>query len=115
MLPAKNPMITTIMSVLVFEAIVFGLAIPGVIYVEQKPAGETALWCGLAMVLALAGAFTIRKPFGWILAWAAQAAGVLLGLLTPWMFFIGGLFALLFAACVILGRRIEAHRAGQAH
>lgn len=108
--PAKNPMASTTLSVLVFEAIVFGLAIPGVIFVEHRDAGSTTLWCGIAIALALLGAIGLRRGWGWIPAWAAQVAGIALGWLTPMMYFIGLLFALLFVTCVVLGRRLEARR-----
>lgn len=108
-----NPMTSTVLAVLVFEAIVVGLAIPGIILVEHLPATTASLWCGLGIALCLLGAALLRRPpLGWICAWAAQVVAVGLGFLTPMMFFVGALFALLFAACVVLGRRLDARSAG---
>jgi len=105
-----NPMTKTLMLTLIFEVVVYVLAIPGMIQVDAVPLAP-AFGTGLAAA-ALAGvaAGTLRRPIGWPLAWAAQVAGILLGLLTPWMFAVGGGFAALFLVEFILGRKIESRQ-----
>ncbi|MFZ0529437.1 MAG: DUF4233 domain-containing protein, partial [Propionicimonas sp.] len=44
---------------------------------------------------------------GYPLGWLTQVVAVALGFATPMMFAVGGMFALLWVVCFILGRRIE--------
>lgn len=106
-LAAGNPMGRVMVSILVFEAVVFGLAIPGMIQVEAMPVATAVAVGGLAAVLALAAAALLRGPVGFPLAWLTQVVAVGLGWATPMMFAVGGIFALLWVACFVLGRRIE--------
>lgn len=103
-------MTRTLALTLIFEVIVFALAIPGMIQVNDVPIGLAASAGGGAALLAGVAGASLRRPFGWPLAWLAQLAGVALGLLTPWMYWVGGGFALLFALEFFLGRRIEARQ-----
>ena len=107
MLAHGNPMIRTISMTLLFEIVVFVLAIPGMIQVDDVPAGIAIGVGGAAALVPLAAAATLRRPIGWVLAWAAQVVAIALGLLTPWMYAVGGAFALLFVVEFVLGRRIE--------
>lgn len=103
-----NPMTNTVALTLFFEVIVFVLAIPGMITVSDV-AVPVALASGIAAaLLALASASSLRRPIGWPLAWVTQLAGLALGLLTPWMYAVGGMFALLVVVEFVLGRKIEA-------
>ena len=52
-------------------------------------------------------------PLGWVLAWVSQIACLALGLLTPWMYVVGGAFAALFVVEFVLGRRIETDTAAR--
>ncbi|MDO5534512.1 MAG: DUF4233 domain-containing protein [Propionibacteriaceae bacterium] len=106
-----NPMTKTLMLTLIFEVVVYVLAIPGMIQVNDVPlAPAFGFGIGAAVLAGIAGGMLGRRPIGWPLAWLAQVAGVALGFLTPWMFVVGGGFALLFAVEFLLGRRIEASR-----
>lgn len=103
-----NPMTRALMTTLIFEAVVFLLAVPGMVQIENV-APTLALGAGGgAALLALVAGGTLKRPFGWPLAWLAQVAAVAMGLLTPWMFAVGGGFAALFVVEFVLGRRIEA-------
>lgn len=103
-----NPMIRPIAVVLFFEVIVFMLAIPGMIMVDDVQLA-VAFTAGLgAAALALVAGASLRRPWGWPLAWLTQVAGIVLGVLTPWMYVVGGAFALLFVIEFVLGRRLEA-------
>ncbi|WP_040161314.1 DUF4233 domain-containing protein [Nigerium massiliense] len=107
MLRAGNPMTRVLMTILIFEAVVFLLAIAGMVQVaDQGPGMAVGLGVGSA-VLALAAAFTLRRPVGFVLGWLAQAVAVGLGFATPWMFAMGSIFALLWLVTFVLGRRLE--------
>ena len=105
-----NPMTRVLSAILTFAAICCGLAIPGMIQVAGTPVEAAFIWGGLAMLLCLAAAGTMRRPIGWVLAWLAQVAGLALGFLVDMMFVVGGLFTLLFVVTFVLGKRLEAAR-----
>lgn len=106
-----NPMTRSLAAVLLFEGIVFVLAIPGMIMVSDVPTAP-AMAVGLAATaLAVAASGTLRRRWGWWLAWLTQAVALALGLLTPWMLVLGAVFVGLFVVSFILGRRLEQPRA----
>ncbi|MDA8439863.1 MAG: DUF4233 domain-containing protein [Propionibacterium sp.] len=105
-----NPMIRVLSLQLLFDVVVFGLAYPGMVIVSNVGALPAGLAAGGAAVLAIASAATLRRPTGWPLAWATQLSGILLGLLTPMMYLVGAIFALIWVMSFVLGRRID--RAG---
>lgn len=106
-LAPKNPMGRVMLSILAFEAIVFGLAIAGMIQVSAMSVPQ-AFGLGLgAAALALFAAAVLRTPLGYPLGWLTQVVAVALGLATPMMYAVGGMFALLWVVCFVLGRRIE--------
>jgi Protein of unknown function (DUF4233) len=111
-LSPRNPMRVPLLSVLFFEVIVFALAIPVMILVSHTAALPAALLGSGAALLALAGAGLLRKPAGYPIGWVAQLAGILLGLLTPAMFVVGGMFAALWVVSFVLGKRLDARPAG---
>jgi hypothetical protein len=49
----------------------------------------------------------LRRPWGYTVGHLIQVASVALGFLVPAMFFVGGMFALLWVSAFVLGRRIE--------
>lgn len=102
-----NPMTKVLVSIVAFEVIVFCLAFPGMILVSNTAMAPALTGTLIAVALALASAATLRRPLGFYLGWAAQAAGILLGLLTPWMYAMGAIFALIWVATFILGRKLE--------
>ncbi|HQY98470.1 MAG TPA: DUF4233 domain-containing protein [Propionicimonas sp.] len=111
-LDPTNPMGRVMVSILAFEAIVFGLAIAGMIQVSTWSV-TTAFAIGLgAAALAVLAAALLRRPVGYPLGWLTQVVAIAMGFATEMMFAVGGMFALLWVVCFILGRRIEkAHRA----
>lgn len=107
----RNPMIPTLALTLIFDAIVAVLAVPGMLMVNNVDTTTGLVAGGAVALLALVAGGTIRRgTVGWVLGWATQVALVALGLLTPWMFAVGGIFAVLYIVEFILGRRIEAVR-----
>lgn len=104
-----NPMTKTLALTLFFEVVVYVLAIPGMIQVNDVAVGlAMGTGLGAAVLAGVAGSVLRRGGWAWTLAWLAQAAGIALGVLTPWMYAVGGAFALLFVVEFVLGRRIEA-------
>jgi hypothetical protein len=113
MLRRDNPLRPALMSVLVFEVIVFGLTIPAMIQIENIDWQTAALIGGAGCLLALAAVALLRTgPAGWLLAWITQAVAIAFGAVVPMMYFVGGMFALIWTISFVLGRRLERPTAG---
>ena len=88
-----NPMRVVLLSVLLFQVIVFGLAIPVMILVSGVAAVSASVFAGGAALLALVAAALLRKPVGYPLGWLSQLVGVALGLfllaLVIWFYAFG--------------------------
>jgi len=98
-------------AVLSLEAITLGLTTPVLITVADVDV-PVALAIGLGLaVLCLLTAGLLRYESAYALGWLIQLAAVGLGFLVAMMFFLGGLFALLWATAYLLGRKIERERA----
>lgn len=109
-LDPSNPMRSAAMATLVMQIIVIWLGYIGMVQVEAWNLPTAAAVCGVASVLCLVGAAGLRHRWGYYVGWLAQVATIALGLFTPWMYAMGIIFALIWVTCVVLGRRIEAHR-----
>ena len=98
-------------SVLVFEAIIVCLAIPVAIDlggVEPAVAGVGgAALAGACLVTA----GLLRFSWGYTIGWVLQLIVVLSGFVVTAMFLLGGLFAILWAVGLRVGRRGEELRA----
>ncbi len=112
-LDPDNPLRSAAMSVLVFEIIVVWLAFIGMIQVSGVNLWVAAAWCAVTTLLCLAAAAGLRKRWGYIVGWVAQVVIIGLGLLTPWMYAMGIIFALIWVTCMVLGKRLEAAQAGR--
>ncbi len=102
-----NPMRVVLLSVLAFEVIVFGLAVPVMILISEVPAGSAAAFGGGAGLLALIAAGLLRRPAGYAVGWFAQVVGVGLGFLTATMFIVGAMFLGLWVLAFVLGKRLD--------
>jgi hypothetical protein len=69
-----------------------------------------AVFGGLA-VACLLTAGVLGRPWGYGFGWAVQAAAIATGFWVPVMFFLGGLFAVLWFVALQQGARIERERA----
>ena len=67
------------------------------------------LFSGLA-VACLLTAGLVRRPWGYAFGWVVQAAVVASGFWVPVMFFLGGVFAVLWWVALSQGARIERER-----
>jgi hypothetical protein len=98
-------------AVLSLEAITLGLTTP--VMVTISGVGLTAaLLVGLGLTLAcLLIAGMLRAEWAYLAGWAAQVAAIALGFVIPLMFFLGAVFASLWGAADLLGRKIDRERA----
>ena len=106
-LSAGNPMRVVLMIVLIFEVIVFGLAIPVMILIAGVSAAAAAAFGGGAALLALLAAGLLRSRVGYILGWVAQLAALALGFLTTTMFIVGAVFAAVWVMSFVMGKRLD--------
>lgn len=111
-LSPNNPIRSALTSVLVFEIIVFWLAFAGMVQISGVSVAAAVAWTTAASVLALLGSMGLRRGWGYWFGWAAQAAAVALGLLTPWMYAMGIVFALIWIMSFVLGKRLDNRPAG---
>jgi hypothetical protein len=106
-LSAGNPMRVVLMTVLIFEVIAFGLAIPVMIFISNVSAVAAAAFGGATALLAILAAGLLRSRVGYVLGWIAQLAGIALGLLTTMMFVVGAMFAAVWVLSFALGKRLD--------
>ena len=101
-------------AMLTLQAVVLFLTTPVMISVSDVGV-PTAVAVGLGLTVAcLVAAGTLRGPWGYRLGWAIQVASLVLGLVVPIMFVIGAIFAGLWVAAFVLGRRIDVEKAERA-
>ncbi|PFG66480.1 DUF4233 domain-containing protein [Enemella evansiae] len=114
MLAKGNPMGRVMMTILIFEVITIGLAIPVMIMVSEVPGATAGIAGGGAALLAILAAALLRRPaIGYPLGWLAQLAALGLGVLTVGMLAMGAMFAVLWVVCFVLGRRLDAGQRAQ--
>jgi Na+(H+)/acetate symporter ActP len=98
-------------AVLSLEAITLGLTTPVMITIADVPAG-TAVTVGLGLaVVCLLLAGMLRAEWAYVAGYVVQVAAVALGFVVPVMFVLGAIFAALWTAADLLGRKIERERA----
>ncbi len=98
-------------AVIGLEAIVLGLTTPVMLNLSDVTHAQ-ALWVGLGLCIAcvvIAG--LLRFPWAYYLGYAVQVAAIVLGIVIPLMYVLGGIFALLWVLADQLGRTIDRERA----
>ena len=109
--PERSPRRGMCAAVLSLEAITLGLTTPVMIKVSGVDT-PVALAIGLGLAVAcLLIAGMLRGEWAYALGWLVQVGAVGLGFVIGLMFFLGGVFALLWATAYLLGRKIERERA----
>jgi hypothetical protein len=95
-------------SVLAFEALVVALAIVPALTLTDTH--HTLIVAGGLSVVALCvlAAGTLRSPTGYVIGSGVQVLVVAAGVVLPVMFFLGGLFALLWVSAILVARRADA-------
>ena len=95
-------------TVLVFEAIVIGLAIPVAITIEHESHTQAGVAGGVLAAIAVLLAAVVGRPGqGWALAAGSllQVGVIASGLAVPAMFVLGTVFAALWVIAIWLGYR----------
>jgi Protein of unknown function (DUF4233) len=100
-------------TVLIFEAIVIVLSVPVAVHIDHLASHAAWLAGGVAAVAAVVLAGTARRllPVTLVGGSLLQLFVVASGAIVPAMFFLGGIFAALWAVGIWLGYRVE-HAAG---
>lgn len=106
-LSPTNPMRVVLLSILIFEVIVYGLSIPVMILVSDVSPILAGVLGGGAALFALVAAALMRRPVGYYLGWVTQLVGIALGVLTVAMFVIGTMFLGLWVLGFVLGKRLD--------
>jgi len=96
-------------TVLIMEAIVIGLSIPVAIQVDHLAPGSVGTAGGIAAVAAVLLAFLARPllPAALVGGTALQVFVIVSGVIVPVMYFLGAVFAALWAIGIWLGYRVE--------
>jgi len=100
-------------TVLFMEAIVVGLSIPVATHIDHLSTGATitaGIAAGVAVVLAALARWMLRVTL--VLGSLLQVFVIASGTVVPVMYFLGGIFAALWAVGIWLGYRVE-HAASQ--
>ena len=101
-------------AILTLEAVVLGLTTPVLISVASVGT-STGLMVGLGLALAcVLAAGMLRRAWGYWLGWAIQVAALGLGFVIAMMFFLGAIFASLWAGAYFLGAKIDQEKAARA-
>ncbi len=95
-------------SVLVMESFTMGFAL--LIAMNSSDTWELAAGALLAILLLLAPGLLKRKS-GWVIGSVLQIPLIAYGMVVTMMYFLGGIFALLWVAAIVVGRAGEAARA----
>jgi len=95
-------------SVLVMESFTMGFAL--LIAMNSSDTWELAAGALLAILLLLAPGRLKRKS-GWVIGSVLQIPLIDYGVVVTMMYFLGGIFALLWIAAIVVGRAGEAARA----
>jgi hypothetical protein len=101
-------------AVLALESVVLFLSTPVMIQVSGVDSGP-AVTAGLGLaVVALVVCALLRYRWGYVAGSLVQVAAIALGFVVTTMFVLGGIFALLWGAALVLGRRVDAAKAQRA-
>ncbi|MEU9837456.1 DUF4233 domain-containing protein [Streptosporangium sp. NPDC048047] len=94
-------------SVLGMEAIVVGLFAPVAINVQNiEPAVALTVGLGLAVLCVLVAGM-LKRPFAYIAGSVIQVLAIASGFMVSTMFFLGGIFAVLWITAIFVARRVE--------
>ena len=98
-------------AMLVLQAVV--LFLTGVVTIGLTDLGATTSLAGGAglALLCVVVAGLLGRPFGYAAGWFVQVLSIALGFVVTAMFFLGAVFAALWATSYFLGDRIDRERA----
>ena len=98
-------------GMLMLQAVV--LFLTGVVTIGMTDIGAVAslsMGLGLAVLCVLAAGM-LGRPFGYALGWLVQVVSIALGFVVTAMFFLGVVFAGLWATAYFMGEKIDRERA----
>jgi Protein of unknown function (DUF4233) len=98
-------------SVLAFEWVVLGLAIPVAVNVAGVSSPRAWATFAVASVLTVLALGLLGRPVGVWLGWGVQAVAVAGGLVVPLLGILGAIFAGLYFAAIRLGSQVDQARA----
>ena len=99
-------------TLLVLEAVVVMLAIPvAVVVSDLEPAVAIPAGLGIGALCVVAAGLVRRGRPGYVLGSLSQVAAIASGFAVPAMFFLGGLFALLWVVLLRIGPEVDSSRA----
>lgn len=95
---------------------VFVFAFAGLVAYGLRLAPPNVIWpvVGFAAALCLAALALLRGLPGRVLGSIVQVLSILAGLVIPMMWFLGGVFAVLWIIAMVLGRKIDREKAAYA-
>lgn len=106
-LRSDNPMLRALMMLLYFEVVVFLLALPGMLLVDQRDTALSIVAVAVASVLALVAGARAKTAWGQWLGWFVQVVAIAMGVLTSMMYAVGIIFAFIWVMCIVLGKKME--------
>ena len=106
--PAKRQFGSTI---LVLEAAVIGFATMAAYGLRVADPGATWAMGGALVVALIVLSRMVARPGGYIAGWVAQGVVIACGFILPMMWVLGAVFAVLWAAAMRIGARIDHERA----
>lgn len=99
-------------TLLVLEAVVVMLAIPVAIVVSGvEPTVAIPAGLGIGLLCVVSAGLVRRGRPGYVLGSVSQVAAIATGFVVPVMFFLGGLFALLWVVVLRIGPEVDRARA----
>jgi hypothetical protein len=99
-------------TLLVLEAVVVMLAIPvAVVLGDIEPAVAIPAGLGIGLLCVVSAGLVRRGRPGYVLGSVSQVAAIATGFVVPEMFFLGGLFALLWVVLLRIGPEVDQARA----
>lgn len=101
-------------TLLTLEAVVIMLAIPVAVAVaDVEPRIAVPVGVGVGLACLVAAAMVRRTKAGYVLGSVLQLAAIGSGFIVPVMFFLGGLFALLWIVLLRIGPDVDRARAAR--
>jgi hypothetical protein len=101
-------------AVLSFEALVVLLAVVPALALVPEHHAQIVVGGVAVAVLCVVSAALMRTPAGLVLGSVTQVAVIAWGFVLPVMFALGAVFAVLWVAAVVLGRRADGYAARRA-
>jgi hypothetical protein len=100
-------------SVLFFESIVVGLAIPVALTLTDASTALVGWGFGGLAIACLVCAGLVGRPWGVTLGWVLQVGVLATGLVVPTMVVLGVVFAVLWVMAIRYGRKVDALKAAR--